>query len=285
MTGLDDWWAGGSRIPEGVFTRADGPADAPVVTWLHGFPTSSWDWVPLFGALAAADAPGRRDVTLDLLGFGASAKPRGHDYLITEQADLVEAVWRTHGVTRTALVAHDYGVTVAQELLARRAEGRLPVELTQLAFLNGGLFPHLHRPVRIQTQMVGPLGPVLAFLSSERRFTAALRSVLTVQPTDAELHDHWRAFSRDHGNRNMHRLLTYMQQRRDNEERWVGALVADTLPKRFVWGPDDPVSGAHVVSELQARMPQWPVHVLDGVGHYPQLEAPDRVAAQLADIA
>ena len=71
MIGLDEWWAGGQRLPEGVFTRADGDPDAPAVTWLHGFPISSWDWAKLHEALG----PGRRDVTLDFLGFGASAKP------------------------------------------------------------------------------------------------------------------------------------------------------------------------------------------------------------------
>lgn len=277
MTTLDAWWAGGRRLENGVFTRADGDADAPAVTWLHGFPTSSWDWAPLLEALG----PGRRDVTLDFLGFGASAKPHGHDYRLVEQADLVEATWRAHGVEETALVAHDYGVSVAQELLARRRDGRLPVTLPAVTFLNGGLFPHLHRPIRIQKLMAGPLGPVLARLTSERRFTAALREVMAIDPSEAELHEHWRAFSRDHGNRNVHRLLGYIAERRVHEERWVGALVADDLPKRFVWGPEDPVSGAHVLPTIRERMPEAEVHVLEGVGHYPQLEATDRVAALL----
>lgn len=275
MTTLDAWWAGGQRLDNGVFTRADGDPGAPTVTWLHGFPTSSWDWAPLLGALG----PGRRDVTLDFLGFGASAKPRGHDYRLVEQADLVEATWRAHGVEETALVAHDYGVSVAQELLARRRDGTLAVELTRLTFLNGGLFPHLHRPIRIQKLMAGPLGPVLARLSSEGRFTTALRDVMAVDPGNAELHEHWRAFSRDRGNRDVHRLLGYIAERRVHGQRWVGALVDDELPKRFVWGPQDPVSGAHVLPTIRERMPDAEVHVLDGVGHYPQLEATERVAA------
>lgn len=275
MTSLDEWWAGGRRLDNGVFTRADGDSDAPAVTWLHGFPTSSWDWAPLQQTLG----PGRRDVTLDFLGFGASAKPRRYDYRLVEQADLVEAVWRAHGVIETAVVAHDYGVSVAQELLARRRDGTLSVTLTEVTFLNGGLFPHLHRPIRIQKLMAGPFGPVLARLTSERRFRAALREVIAVDPEDAELHEHWRAFSRDHGNRNIHRLLGYIAERRVHETRWVGALVDDDLPKRFVWGPEDPVSGAHVLPTIRERMPDATVHVLDGIGHYPQLEATERVAA------
>jgi len=281
VIGLDEWWSGGERLPDGVFTRADGPADAPVVTWLHGFPTSSWDWAPLHAALG----PTRRDVTLDFLGFGASAKPQRHEYSLLEQADLVEAVWRAHGVTRTAIVAHDYGVSAAQELLARRADGALAVELTQLAFMNGGLFPNLHRPLRIQKLLAGRGGWLLARQMSSKPFVDGLKNVMAKPPSDEELLEHWRAFSRDDGQLNAHAILAYMAERREREGRWVGALVDDDLPKRFIWGPEDPVSGAHVVPEIRERLPQAIVHVLDGVGHYPQLESTQECAALLASFA
>src|SRR5436190_18190117 len=83
VTSLDGWWAGGEILPSGVFTRSDGDPSAPTVTWLHGFPISSWDWVKLHGTLTS----NRRDITLDFLGFGASAKPKRHRYSIVEQAD------------------------------------------------------------------------------------------------------------------------------------------------------------------------------------------------------
>jgi len=280
MTSLDDWWAGGEVLPSGIFTRADGESGPPTVTWLHGFPISSWDWSKLHAALG----PGRRDITLDFLGFGASAKPHRHDYSIVEQADLVVDAWRHHGVTSTALIAHDYGVSVAQELIARRQEGALPVELTQLVFFNGGIFPSLHRPVRIQKLMAGPLGPVLARLMSEGTFVAGYRDVLGEPPGDDELHEHWRAFARGQGHHNTHRLLAYIAERRRHEDRWVGALVDTDLPKRFIWGPADPVSGAHMLPEIEARVPSAQLHVLDGLGHAPHMEAPDRVAALLADL-
>jgi pimeloyl-ACP methyl ester carboxylesterase len=234
--------------------------------------------------LHAALGPGRRDITLDFLGFGASAKPHRHDYSIVEQADLVVDAWRHHGVTSTALIAHDYGVSVAQELIARRQEGALPVELTQLVFFNGGIFPSLHRPVRIQKLMAGPLGPVLRRLMSEGTFVAGYRDVLGEPPDDEELHEHWRAFARGHGHHNTHRLLAYIAERRRHEDRWVGALVGTDLPKRFIWGPADPVSGAHMLPEIEARVPSAQVHVLDGLGHAPHMEAPERVAALLADL-
>jgi pimeloyl-ACP methyl ester carboxylesterase len=281
VIGLDEWWAGGEHLPEGAFTRADGDLDAPAVTWLHGFPMSSWDWAKLHAALG----PGRRDVSLDFLGFGASEKPRRHDYSLLEQADLVEAVWRARRVTRTALVAHDYGVSVAQELLARRGAGELSVELTEAGFLNGGVFPALHRPTRIQKLLAGPGGRLLARQMRASTFVRNYREVLAQPPPDEELREHWRAFSRDDGHRNAHLLLGYMAERREHERRWVGALIDADLPKRFIWGPEDPVSGAHVVHELQARLPGARIEVLAGVGHAPHMEVPEKVAPLLAGVA
>jgi pimeloyl-ACP methyl ester carboxylesterase len=283
VIGLDEWWAGGERLPEGVFTRADGDADAPVATWLHGFPISSWDWAKLHATLQDSARP-RRDVSLDFLGFGASAKPAKHEYSLLEQADLVEAVWRAHGVTRTALVSHDYGVSVAQELLARRAEGALAVELTNAVFFNGGLFPALHRPARIQKLLAGRGGWLLARQMSASTFVSAYRGVLGKPPPDEELLEHWRAFSRDDGNHNAHLLLRYMAERREQEDRWVPALIDADLPKRFIWGPEDPVSGAHVIPELRACLGDSLIDVLDGIGHAPHMEAPEQVAPLLASI-
>ena len=59
----------------------------------------------------------------DFLGFGASEKPADHRYSLLEQADLVEARVGAHRRAETILVAHDYGVSVAQELLARAGRG------------------------------------------------------------------------------------------------------------------------------------------------------------------
>lgn len=65
-----------------------GPASAPWLTALHGFPTRSWDWVGVPPALAQD----HRVLLLDLLGFGDSDKPARHRSSIEEQADLIEAV-------------------------------------------------------------------------------------------------------------------------------------------------------------------------------------------------
>ncbi|WP_330438044.1 alpha/beta fold hydrolase [Streptomyces griseoaurantiacus] len=270
-----DWIAGGERVEldgHRLFVRQEG--EGRPVTLLHGFPTSSHDWAWTVPSLVAA---GCRVTSLDLLGFGHSDKPRGHRYSIHEQADLVEALWGRLGTGPTMLVAHDYGVSVAQELLARD-----PGRLTRTALLNGGLYGDLHRPVPVQRLLHSPLGPLFARLTDEKRFVAGLRGVLSRPVPDEVLHDMWTAADHENGRLLAPRLLRYIDDRRVHFDRWSASLEWYEGPLLFVWGPEDPVSGAHVLPRLRERRPEATFTVLPGVGHYPQVEAPEETAEALS---
>lgn len=250
-----------------MFYRREGQG-APLVL-VHGYPTSSWDWARVWPALAA-----RYDViAMDLLGFGESAKPPGHRYSLLEQTDLVCALVDRLGVDRFHVLAHDYGVTVGQELLARGA----PVD--SIAFLNGGLFPEMHRARPIQRLLASPVGPLVARLMTERRFVRQLAGVFAKPPPAAELHAYWRLASQRDGTRALQGLIAYMAERRQLRARWVGALLATAVPVLAINGSRDPVSGAHLVDRLLALRPGTPVVRLPDAGHYPQVEDPDAVLA------
>jgi pimeloyl-ACP methyl ester carboxylesterase len=280
------WWAEGERVglslggnERQVFLARAGTG--PAMTMLHGFPSSSHDWAKVLPALAR-----RHDVLApDFLGFGASEKPVEHRYSLLEQADVIEAVWAREGVKETILVAHDYGVSVAQELLARAGEGRLAVRITMLHLLNGGLYPELHRPQPVQTALLDPeQGPKISAMVTEELYIGGLR------PTFAEGYDAtgdsediWEATSRDGGERIGHLLIRYISDRAEHGARWTGALEATAVPLRFVWGMLDPVSGAHMAAQIRARVPGAPFLALEDVAHWPPLEAPERVAAALLD--
>lgn len=276
---LDAWIAEGRRVElagHQIFVRQDGPADGRPITLVHGYPTSSHDWAPVVPALVAA---GLRVTTLDLLGFGSSDKPAGHDYRIVEQATIVEALWERLGISETALVAHDYGVSVAQELLARDS-----ARITSMIWLNGGVYADLHRPLAIQRLLHGPLGGLLGRLATERTYRASLRKVLGRPVSDEALHDMWTATSANGGKRVQHRLLRYIDDRVEHGPRWTAALESYAGPTLFIWGPEDPVSGAHMLPRLRERRPDAQLVVLDEApttGHYPQVENPDAVADAL----
>jgi pimeloyl-ACP methyl ester carboxylesterase len=148
---LEDWRAKGETFGyrgHDIFHVKGGDWSDPAreaLVLIHGFPTSSWDWAHLWGALSER----YRLAALDMIGFGFSAKPRSYTYSIQDQADLHECWMDRLGLTRVHILAHDYGDTVAQELLARfmdrRAAGGEGVEIASVCFLNGGLFPEQHR--------------------------------------------------------------------------------------------------------------------------------------------
>ena len=108
-----------------IFTRErPGDLDRPPLLFLHGYPSSSYDWRHAFGELE-----GRRLIVFDFLGYGLSDKPRDQVYSLQIQADLVEAVAERFANGPVTIVAHDMGSSVATELLARDLEGKVSFEL------------------------------------------------------------------------------------------------------------------------------------------------------------
>ena len=72
-----------------------------------------------------------------MLGFGLSEKPNHRNYTIHQQADIVEALIKDKQLKKFHVLAHDYGDTVAQELLARQVEGSGEGAWLSCCFLNG----------------------------------------------------------------------------------------------------------------------------------------------------
>jgi pimeloyl-ACP methyl ester carboxylesterase len=265
-----------------VATYDLGPADGPSYTFCHGYPSASVDIAPAHGRLE-----GVRLLTLDLPGFGASAKPPGHRHTIHAAADAVEALWADRGVASTLLVVHDYSVSVGQELLARRAEGRLAVELTGVVWMNGGIYPDLHRPTFGQQLLLDPeQGAEVAAGMTEELFTGGIAQTWgTRVPLDAEaVHAIWESMDEQGGAQLMHELLHYIADRREHADRWRAALEGNDLPSTFVWGDVDPVSGAHMIERVEARMPAADVRRMADVGHWPLLEAPDQLATAIQEL-
>jgi pimeloyl-ACP methyl ester carboxylesterase len=221
----------------------------PRLLLIHGFPTSSVDWAPIWPMLTS-----RFEVlAFDLLGLGFSAKPRGHRYRVHEQADLAEAVAHHYGWRSACVLAHDYGDTVAQELLARSSQdpAHAALRILRLCFLNGGLFPETHR-------------------------------ARPIQPSETAIDEYWALLQHEEGIRALPSLLGYMAERRRERARWVGALQTTDTPLRLICGARDPVSGLHMSERYRELVPHADIVVLDDVGHFPQLEDPERVFAAVA---
>jgi pimeloyl-ACP methyl ester carboxylesterase len=279
-TTVSEWAAAGGEFRHRghrIFVRSAGPPDAYALLLIHGFPTASWDWEALWSALAER----YRVYTLDLIGFGLSAKPDRYDYSILDQADLCEDYLRAEGVRAYHVLAHDYGDSVAQELLARHPEAGERPRLRSVAFLNGGLFPETHRAVLTQKLLLSPLGPLVARLASRATLAQNMRRIFgpDTQPDEQLLDEFWKLMSASDGRTIMHRLIRYIPERRAQRARWVGALAGAHLPLKLIDGSFDPISGAHMAARYRELVPGADVTALDRIGHYPQVEAPEAVLA------
>ncbi|OWF52539.1 Mesoderm-specific transcript protein [Mizuhopecten yessoensis] len=197
--------------------------DKGTVLIFHGFPTSSFDWYKVLDDLK--DEFGQV-VMYDLLGFGFSDKPLSHAFTISEQTDIGEALLLKLGVTQAHILSHDYGDTVALELLARHNKGDGRINIQSLCLSNGGIFPETNHPMPIQWIMKNSVvGPVISKLFYFKFiFKMRFRNVFGVPPSDEEMDDFFSIKLHKDGNLADSRLLNYISERSMYRDRWVGAL-------------------------------------------------------------
>jgi len=100
-----------------IFYREAGPADAPVVLLLHGFPTSSH----MFRDLIPRLAPHYRVIAPDYPGYGFSSAPPTTDfgYTFDNLADVIDRFTQALGLDSYALYMQDFGGPIGFRLAVR----------------------------------------------------------------------------------------------------------------------------------------------------------------------
>jgi pimeloyl-ACP methyl ester carboxylesterase len=220
----------------------------------------------------------RRVILFDMLGYGLSDKP-DLAYTFGLQADIAMALVDEVGTDRLALLTHDVGDTVGGELLARNLEGGWPVEITERTLTNGSIYMRWVHLSDGQRFLLDLPDQRLAAGSGPDRDTVVAGITATFSPgtvvSPDELTAQWEMIAHLDGHLLLPRLIRYVEERRRHEERFTGAIEHHPAPLTVVWGRDDPIAVV-TMAEALADLDGVRVHVLDGVGHYPMLEAPDR---------
>lgn len=273
MITLDEWQQQGHYVSvngQQIFVRDAGDKSATALLLIHGYPSASWDWEGMWEVLTRHYYV----ITLDMLGFGLSDKPKHARYLISEQADIYEFVLQTLGINSYHILAHNYGDTVAQELLARQVNAENAFDIGSVCFLNGGLFPEMHKPILIQKLLLSPFAPLVAKVVNKRKFASNLKHIFGPQtPPSAEVIDTlWQLLLYNDGLAVMHKLISYIPQREQNRERWVNAIICSTVPVKLIAGAKDPISGQHMIDYYRILIPNANVTAMPMLGHYPQIE-------------
>jgi pimeloyl-ACP methyl ester carboxylesterase len=252
----------------------------PLLVFLHGFPSSSYDWRLLLERQTehAVLAP-------DFLGFGLSEKPRDHSYTLHWQADMVEELVTRTGQGPVFLVAHDMGTSVANELMARDLEGSVGFEIAGALLLNGSMVQGAASPTIGQRILRSAVGPLFSRLSSERFFRQQFGSIFSPgHPlTDEEAEDQWALVCAGGGRTLAHKTIRYMEERFRHADRWLGAIRDWPKPVSLAWGMLDPVATEAVLNALLELRPAAKVTRFEDLGHYPQIEDPERIADVLRE--
>jgi pimeloyl-ACP methyl ester carboxylesterase len=258
-----------------VDVRGDVERGDPLLL-IHGFPTSSFDWRALIDPLARD----RRVVTFDFPGFGLSSKPSDVRYSLFDQASVAEEVMHQLGITRAGIVSHDMGDSVAAELYARAIEGHLGFEVTRRVLTNGSIYiemAHLSPGQQMLLAMDDVALPLDA-APNEETFGSSIAAIFGDKlPRPDELHAQWELLSRGDGHTILPRTIRYIEERREHEGRWIKALREHPAPVTVAWGDADPIAVYAMAERFCAERPGTPLVTLDGVGHFPMIEAPERL--------
>jgi pimeloyl-ACP methyl ester carboxylesterase len=263
-----------------IFVRErPGADDRPPILFLHGYPSSSYDWRDAFDTL-----DGHRLVVFDFLGFGLSDKPRGVLYSLSLQADIAEAIAGRFGDTPVVMVSHDMGSSVASEILARDIDGRLSFKLRSALLFNASLVRERASLLWGQRLLLGRLGPLAARLTSEFGFRRQFGGIFSRDHplSDEEAADQWSLLSHNGGHRLLQRLIFYNHERVGAPgQRWHAALRDWPGRLGLAWAELDPICTEAVLQAVLSLRPHAELTRLPGLGHYPQLEDPAAAVAAI----
>jgi len=312
-----EWFAGGQRVPYDpgsarvlteekavaapggirVFERVvaaeqDADEDTVWLTMLPGFPDGSYGWARVDRMLGEGLRP---RLYVEPVGQGDSDKPRDYRHSTVERADLVQALWRHHGVRSTVVVTFDYTSLALLELLRRQLDRTMATPaITAALMVNGGLFADAHtHPWRTTPVLRTPLGALgmRRAQRSARVFDATiLQSRLYSRgyhPSPAELAELRSAITRRDGAAFLHRAAGFTAEHRRHARRWDLAGIArdlDGTVALYVGGSEEDPYEHRQIQATRQRVPQAEILTFPG-GHLTTSEHPDLLAAAVRDIA
>ena len=260
-----------------VFYREAGPADAPAILLLHGFPSSSRMWQPLLDRLAGPF----RLIAPDYPGFGHSDAP-GHTefgYTFDHLAAVVGGFTQAVGLTSYTLVVQDYGGPVGLRLAVAHPE-RLDALVVQNAVAHeDGLGPLWETRREFWADREAHEAALrenfFSFAATRQRHVGTSPNV---QSYDPDLWTDEFAFLSQPGQQDIQTDLFYDYRTNvASYPAWQHWLREHRPPLLVVWGRYDPSFQVDEAKAYLRDVPGAEVHVIDA-GHFALDEQPDQVA-------
>lgn len=278
---LAPWRAQGRSVAvfgHPVFVVERGGGDGVPIAVLHGYPGSAADFERALPLLARDHSV----IVHDHLGFGLSSKPPDWSYSLVDQTDIALGLWRELGIDELHLVAHDYGTSIATELLTRHVRGMLPIRLRSVTLSNGSVHIELARPLLAQRLLRHRTwGPILARLSSEGYFRRNIAATVAKPLPTEEVARMWALLVHDGGRDRLPAISQYLHERVHLWHRWITPLAQLRLPTHLLWGRLDPIARPIIAETLAREIQGAKLTWMEDISHWPMLEAPERWSAEL----
>jgi pimeloyl-ACP methyl ester carboxylesterase len=252
----------------------------PAVLLIHGITSSADTWRPAMDALS-------RDHTViapDLLGHGASAKPRG-DYSLGAFASGVRDLLAALGYDRVSVVGHSLGGGIAMQFAYQ-----FPERTERLVLVSSG---GLGREVNLLLRAAALPGAdwVLPVLTSRglrgvgRGVNAVLRRTPLAPGGDVEILTRGFGSLATGGSRQafLHTVRSVIEPSGQRVSANARLRLAAQMPSQIVWGERDSIIPVAHGRAAHEAMPGSRLEIFAGAGHMPHHDDPGRFAEVLTD--
>jgi pimeloyl-ACP methyl ester carboxylesterase len=254
--------------------------EGPVLLLLHGLGCDHTTWAPVVQDLARTHTV----IAPDLLGHGASAKPRA-DYSVGGYANGMRDLLTVLGIDKVTVVGHSFGGGVAMQFAYQYPERTERLVLVA----SGGLGPEVTPFIRAITtpgfhQAVGALmlpGVRHAVLGSLRALGHVPTSHTRDLPEIAAILDTFRDPRARAAVRHVVRhVVDWHGQVVTMADR---AYLTEAMPMLVVWGTEDRVIPASHAANAAVLAPRARVELVPDAGHFPHKDHPERFVAILEE--
>ncbi|WP_431235075.1 alpha/beta fold hydrolase [Mycolicibacterium psychrotolerans] len=249
-----------------------------VILLLHGMAGSSATWRQMIRPLSRR----YRVIAPDLPGHGSSDKPRS-DYSLGAFAVFLRDLLDELGVTHATVVGQSLGGGIAMQFVYQH-----PDYCRRLVLMNsGGLGPDVGWTLRLLSapgaELIMPIIAPPPVLAAGERVRSLFGKLGITSPRGGEI---WNAYSSFADAKTRQAFLRTLRSVVDYRGQAVSALnrlhVAD-MPVMVIWGDQDAIIPVEHAYSAHETRPDVRLEVLEGVGHFPQVERPMEVVDLIDD--
>ncbi len=246
--------------------------DGPDLVVAHGWPWSSFSWHRLIPQLSKSF----RVHWYDMPGYGQSEKASGQRTSLDVQGQVFAEMLAHWGLNRPTIIAHDFGgATTLRAHLLHGCDFHRYVLMNVVAMRPWGsaFFDHVGRHV----EAFEGLPPHIHKAIVEAYVHGALSGKIA-QSDFEHLVEPWLT---EEGSGSFYRQFAQADEKYTAEVEPLFGNIR--CPVKIVWGEDDPWIPIGRGRDLHKLIGQNRFEAIKGVGHLPQLEAPEAVLKAISD--